>query len=405
MKRIALVVNTLSSGGAERVAANLSRELSGSYDVDIVLNDSVNISYPYAGEIIAVGMPPDKDRSGSAYQIAALIRRTALLRRIKKKKKYAAVLSFSDNTNLSNILSGSKYGKTIISIRYSLTGKELSEGRKDFLRRAVLRICCRFADSVVCCSGEIRDQIDRAHYFSKDKLEVIYNGISKVQSIEKSGRERSLNNKSRIITIGRLSEQKAQWHLLFALRELTDRGLRAELIILGEGKLRQQLEKLSRALGVDGSVSMPGWIEHPESFMRSANVAAFTSTFEGFSNAIAECLSYGIPCVSTDHTTGARELLAPDTRPQDKISDHIEYARYGILVPVCSGGIDETISSGDDTGTCREASFEEKLLADALQEILTDTDLSERYRKAGEDRAKQLSWEAAAEQWAEIIER
>ena len=176
-KRIALIVNTLSSGGAEHVAANLSRALSDRYDIDLILNDDKNITYPHAGSIVSLGMPADSDRMGARYQLSALIRRTALLRRLKRDRRYAASYSFSDNTNLSNVLSESRFGRTVISVRYSLDGKERSEKRKAYFSRLNLSICCLLADTVVSCSKEIGDELHRKYLCRRGKLRVIYNGV------------------------------------------------------------------------------------------------------------------------------------------------------------------------------------------------------------------------------------
>ena len=126
-KRIAFVVNTLSGGGAEKTVSNLSRGLADKYNIDIIVNDTQHLEYPYRGHIVSLNMPPDKGVMGAAYQIQILIRRTKVLRYLKKKKKYTAVLSFSEMCNVANVLSGNKYGKTIVSVRNSiLKGKDSS---------------------------------------------------------------------------------------------------------------------------------------------------------------------------------------------------------------------------------------------------------------------------------------
>ena len=46
--------------------------------------------------------------------------------------------------------------------------------------------------------------------------------------------------------------------------------------------------------------------------------------------------------MSTDHKTGAREILLPDTDYRTKVLDRIDEVTYGMLVPVCEGSINET---------------------------------------------------------------
>lgn len=404
MKRIALIVNTLSTGGAERVAANLSRELSERYLVDIILNDRVNTRYPYKGEIISVGMPASEDRMRAGYQIKALIKRTKLLRRLKRERDYTAAISFSDNTNLSNVLSGTKRCKTIVSVRYSLSGKEINENRKSIIYRTALKLSCMLATDVVCCAKEIRDEISELYYHKPEKLAVIYNGV-RVDPGRAAGEERQADQADlRIITVGRLSGAKSQWHLLFALKELKDRGMRVSLTILGEGKLRTQLEELIKALGIGDQVSMPGWVDDPYTYIREAGASVITSYCEGFSNSIMESLACGVPCISTDHYTGAREILAPDTDPSDKVHDRIDFAEYGILIPVCGGNISDAFADNGEEHELRSITAEEKLIADAVQTLLSDKEMAAHYKEAGLERAQQLSWESVAEQWVEIIE-
>ena len=408
-KRIALVVNTLSSGGAEHVAANLSRALSDRFEVDLILNDDVNISYPYSGNIISVGMPAGSDRMSAKYQMTALVKRTSLLKRLKRRRQYAATISFSDNTNLSNVLSRSSHGLTIISLRNSLEGRERSGGRSAYPRRLILRICCALADKTVSCSEEIDDAIRVRNLKNSDRLAVIYNGVDlqSIRSIEEPEERTEIRGRAgdglSVVMAGRMTEQKAQWHMLYALRELRARGIRPHLTILGDGPLRKDLEKLCCLLGIDDQVSMPGWVHDPYRYFKAADAVVCTSAYEGFCNVILEAMACGAPCISTDHKTGAREILAPGTDWKKKTTDHAEYAEYGILVPVCGGDQSDLISNTYN-GSARKILKGEIILADALQELLTNSELAERYVKAGMKRAQELSLEAAADKWAALLQ-
>ena len=357
-KAIALAVNTLSSGGAEHVVANLSRALSGEYRVALIVNNRQHPEYPFRGKIFSLGMPAGAARNRWRYQLTALRRRTKLLRKLKKSGRYQAVLSFSDNTNLSNVLSRNKNCATIISARYSPAGMKEAEGRKSILNRMILRICCRKADVVVSCAKEIGDELVNGFGLDPARSRVICNGVEPGFAQDNTGQQDTGGCKT-VVTVGRMTRQKGQWFLLRALKYLTaERGLDIRLIILGEGKLRPVLEKMCDKLGIEDKVLMPGWIEDPSVYLSSADAAVFPSLGEGCCNSLLEAMAYGVPCISTDHRSGAREILAPDTDYNRKNTDHIEHAAYGILVPVCKGAPGETATP---------MTAEETLLTQALE--------------------------------------
>ena len=79
-KKIAMLINTLSIGGAERAVSNLSLLFSERFDVDIIANDSEHVDFPYKGRLISLEMPADRDRMGVLYQVRAVLRRIRRLR-------------------------------------------------------------------------------------------------------------------------------------------------------------------------------------------------------------------------------------------------------------------------------------------------------------------------------------
>jgi len=52
---VAIIVTSLNSGGAERIAGLLSKELSKKYNVYLFLLDTTDIVYDYEGTIVDVG--------------------------------------------------------------------------------------------------------------------------------------------------------------------------------------------------------------------------------------------------------------------------------------------------------------------------------------------------------------
>jgi glycosyltransferase involved in cell wall biosynthesis len=122
-----------------------------------------------------------------------------------------------------------------------------------------------------------------------------------------------------VVSAGRLAHQKDYPTLLRAFARLLQR-VDARLIVLGEGRLRPELEGLVSALGIGERVDLHGYVANPYPFVAAADVFVLSSRWEGFPNALGEALYLGRQVVATDCPGGSREILAD--------------GRYGRLVAV-----------------------------------------------------------------------
>ena len=401
-KKIALVINTLSDGGAERVVSNLSLGLYDKFDIDIIVNDTEHLEYPYKGHIISLNLPPEPKCLKTLYQIQVVNRRIRVLRYLKKKKKYAAVISFSDMCNVSNVFSGNRFGRTILTVHYSLLGKKDNSRIHQIITPVLMPWCFRKAYLTVSCSKGVNDELMREYGLPPEKGTVIYNGLElrKIRNMAKEPLDEhvkeKLLGKKIFVSVGRLIRSKGHRFLLNAVKILKDAGLPVHLIILGEGGQRASLEEQALKLGISDDITMPGVVMNPYAYMARADAVVMPSLYEGFGIAVVEALACGVPVISTDYVSGAREILAPDTDYRVKTTDRVEEAKYGILVPVCIEDEKDSYAG--------KLSKEEILMADAMRKILEDPALVRYYRKASLERAEQLDNRHVCEQWAGIIE-
>lgn len=117
-------------------------------------------------------------------------------------------------------------------------------------------------------------------------------------------------SKSRLVTVGRLSEQKGQLVLLDALAVLKREGVPFRMTIVGDGPLRPQLERGIHDLGLEHHVELAGWQSNSEvrALICGARALVLPSFAEGLPVVLMEAFALGRPVVAT-YVAGIPELV------------------------------------------------------------------------------------------------
>lgn len=113
-----------------------------------------------------------------------------------------------------------------------------------------------------------------------------------------------------ILSVGRLSGEKAQHILLMALERLVRQNRNVLLRLVGDGPDRAALERHASALGLSGRVRFEGWLNQDQlrPVYAAADVFALPSFVEGIPVVLMEAMAQAIPCVATN-ITGIPELI------------------------------------------------------------------------------------------------
>lgn len=118
---------------------------------------------------------------------------------------------------------------------------------------------------------------------------------------------------ARIVCVGRLCAAKAQRLLVEAIAPLVGEHPTLELVLIGDGDDRSDLEAQVTSLGLNNHVSMPGWGTGQEvrDAIQGARVFALPSFAEGLPIVLMESLAMGRAVVTTQ-ITGIPELVDSD---------------------------------------------------------------------------------------------
>ena len=149
------------------------------------------------------------------------------------------------------------------------------------------------------------------HWLPKTKRAVIYNPLAAVEDDQSTINlpKGADPNKKWIISIGRLTYQKGFDILLSAFQRIAYKYPDWQLLILGEGELRLELENLRDKLGLTYQVFLPGLLDNPFPFLKQSKLFVLSSRFEGFGNVLIEAMACGLPVISTDCPSGPREII------------------------------------------------------------------------------------------------
>lgn len=110
-----------------------------------------------------------------------------------------------------------------------------------------------------------------------------------------------------ILGVGRLAPQKRLDLLIRGFAAMRNTG--ARLVLLGEGPDRGKLEALISELGMDGRISLPGFVDDVSSWFARADIFALTSRYEGLPAVVLEAMATNCRVVATDCFPAARTLV------------------------------------------------------------------------------------------------
>lgn len=393
-KRVAFIVSSLNMGGAQRAVSSIVSNLPEGWDIRLVLNSDKNISYPYKGEIVSLGIDGGGSRTGLLYQTRVLIKRYFYIKKMKKNEQFDAVISFLDSANILNILTG-KSGKNIVSVRDCISKNE--SWKYKWIVGPLVKRLYNNADVIVALSEGVRQDLIDNYKINPDKVITIYNcyNVDDINRASKCNSPMMVDSGSfNIITAGRLCHQKGQWHLIRAFSEVVKCFPKAYLYIFGDGDYKDYLDKLIADFNLHNHVKIYGYTKDLYSIMGKMNLFVIPSLHEGLGNVLIEALCCGLPCISTDYCYGAREVLQLHAKEKHDCVD-VEYVDYGVLVPVMSG----TQYSSDD-----ELDEKELKLAKAIISMIKDEKLRLLYKEKAVERAYDFSPKTIIPSWIELIE-
>ena len=330
MKKVLFVIDSLHCAGAEKSLTTLLSLLDYSkYDVDLQL-------FGYGGALEEL-VPKEVNilKPMEYIKFSSLSTKNAVIKSLKNMnfKMLSSRLKFSlaiRKNNYSNAQKARIYWQKVSNVIEENNKKydiaiSYAQGVPTFY--VAEKVCAKKKLAWVNVSYKLEDEdrIFQEHFYDKynkivavsdsaknifletfpkytDKLEIIYD-INDADFIKKmSDQGQSYNDNYtglRILTIGRLANQKGYDIALEACKILKEKGVEFKWYSLGIGPLKEEIEKYINENNLENNFKLLGVKSNPYPFIKDCDIYVQTSRFEGFGIAIAEARMLNKPVVTT----------------------------------------------------------------------------------------------------------
>lgn len=327
--KILFIISSLSSGGAERVLTTLANHWTKKgWDIEIFSLSSEKMFYKVDSNIKIYS-------SRNYYQNSTLnyLRQLLDIRKTAQISQPDIIISFLNLMNISTLISTIGLKTPVI-----ISERNNFDTLKSKFWRALRRITYPHSKGMVVLS---QYDFDQYTYVKSKKIIINPLDMNKLLDVNIQDKE------NLIIAVGSLStKQKGFDMLIEALSSVEIKNWK--VMIIGEGKERENLEALIHKYQLQDSVLLIGRKDNVFDYYKRASIFVLSSRYEGFPNVLNEAMAHGCACVAFNCKTG----------PSEMIENHIN----GFLVEANNtNSLSKKISTLIDKQALRESFSEEAM--------------------------------------------
>ena len=304
-KKILFVNSRLSGGGSERVMTLLANHFANNEDYEVkmvLIRDDIKEVYDLNSNVEKI-----RFKYNTSNKIMRGLKRIILLNKLFKEYNPDYIISFMIDVNIYTILAGFRFLDRIIVSERADPMKN-----RNFVHRFFEKNYYGRCKKVILQTNDVKE------YFDNYKLlntVVIPNPLNVEIPSYHGEREK------RIVTVGRLTEQKNFELLIMAFKVFEEKNKGYILELYGDGELKEQLSELIKNLKLEDKVFLKGFQKDILIKIRKASIYVSSSDYEGISNSMLEALALGLPSICTDCPVGGARMV---------IHNNVN----GILIPV-----------------------------------------------------------------------
>ena len=232
----------------------------------------------------------------------------------KEHKEYNIVHGHATSTASIYLNIAKQYGIKTISHMHS---DSYGSGFAAFIKKQNGKSIYKYADLLLGCSKEANEFLYGSKLSNSDKCVVLKNGIDIEKNAFNIKARSTIRSKYNIDedtfvigTIGRLTELKNPFFIIKIIKEITDLKKDLRFIWVGDGELKQEVEKEIVSLGLNNIFILVGSVQNPSDYLSSMDCFLFPSIKEGLGMALIEAQANGLECF-VSNTISNEAVLTP----------------------------------------------------------------------------------------------
>jgi len=292
------LITDLSLGGAQKVLIHIIEHLDRNWFHPMMVACLYGGDSPIGDDLRNMGIPVYDLKMNKKWRLDGLWRLYKLLR----TKDITILHSSLFHANMAARLVGTLDHTPII-----ITWRQNINIGSNF-RDCTNKLTSSLDDHVVAVSENTRQIELRATGVPQDKVSVVHNCIDVARYELTKSLDRNKIRVDLVIpedafllgVVGRLHHQKGLFYLLDALPIIKNSIEQVELLIIGEGDLKNDLEAHADSIGVSGFTRFKGPRSDIPEILSALDVFVLPSLWEGLPLALLEAMASGLPVIATN---------------------------------------------------------------------------------------------------------
>lgn len=288
MKKILLITESLSSGGAERQLCGLAVALKESgYKVKVItyIENQFYESLLYENGVDYKLHPELANRYTRVFKLFSILR----------NEKPDVVISYLTSVNITTCISR-------IFKKFNLIISERNTTQELNIRTKLIYSLYRLADFIVPNSNSQKEFINKNFSFLKVKNYAITNFVD-TNHFSPSTKQNS-SDILKIVTVARYGPQKNCERYLYAIKQIKETGLKIHFDWYGNKYYNHdyynKIEQLTQELDISDFITLHDATKDIVTVYNNSDVFCLPSLFEGYPNVLCEAMSCGLPVICSN---------------------------------------------------------------------------------------------------------